>query len=160
MGGDLPVVTLRLMTEPEFRAYRARAIDDYAAEVARNTGISDAAAREHAERTTAEELSDGVASPGQRLLIAEDADGERIGHVWLSSKPETDKCFIYDIEVEASVRGKGYGRRLLDLIDHEARAMGVSRIELNIYEDNRVARHLYETSGYREMQRQMVKQLD
>ena len=38
--------------------------------------------------------------------------------------------------------------------------MGVSRIELNVYADNEVARRLYETTGYLETSRNMVKLLD
>ena len=48
----------------------------------------------------------------------------------------------------------------MELIVDEARAVGVSRIELNVFADNPVARHLYETEGYVEMSRQMVKLLD
>ena len=38
--------------------------------------------------------------------------------------------------------------------------MGLGRIELNVHADNEVARSLYESAGYREMRRQMVKLLD
>ena len=83
-----------------------------------------------------------------------------MGYLWLARKPETDTVFIYDIEVVAERRGEGFGRRLMELVDVESRAMGLSRIELNVHADNEVARSLYESAGYREMRRQMVKLLD
>ena len=159
-GRRAPDVTLRLMTEEEFEAYVEYVTAEYADEVARNTHISDEAARAKAERSMAESLPDGVHTAGHRLLIADGASGERVGHMWLAHKPEGDGLFIYDIEVDEEARGKGYGRRFMELIEDEARTMGVSRIELNVYADNDVARHLYETSGYLEMNRQMVKLLD
>jgi ribosomal protein S18 acetylase RimI-like enzyme len=160
VGSESPVLTLRVMTEEEFQAYVEYSNGEYAGEVARNTLISADAARAKAERSFAEGLPDGLHSDGQRLLVAEDADGRRVGHLWLALKPEAGCLFIYDIEVDERARGKGIGRRLMELIEDEARTMGVSRIELNVYADNEVARHLYETSGYLEMRRQMVKLID
>jgi ribosomal protein S18 acetylase RimI-like enzyme len=151
---------LRAMTDQEFDAYSEHSTARYAAEVARNTLIIDEAARAQAERSTVQELPDGMHTTGHRLLIVEDATGQRVGHMWLAHKPETDRLYIFDIEIDEAARGKGYGRRAMDLIVDEARAMGVSRIELNVFADNPVARHLYETAGYREMSRQMVKLLD
>jgi ribosomal protein S18 acetylase RimI-like enzyme len=148
------------MTDGEFESYSRSSTADYALEVARNTGISEADALAQAERTTAEALPDGVRTTGQRLMVAEDEGGGRIGHLWLAHKPESSMVFIYDIEVEAPLRGQGYGRRLLELVDDEARAMGATKVELNVFADNAVARHLYESAGYREMRRQMVKHLD
>ncbi len=65
--------------------------------------------------------------------------------------------WIYDIYVEESLRGKGYGRRLIELAEEEARRAGVTRMELNVARDNEGARSLYESVGYREMSRQMYK---
>ncbi len=58
------------------------------------------------------------------------------------------------------MRGHGLGRELLRLLEAEVRAAGMSRVELNVFGDNERARHLYETSGYTEMARQMAKDLD
>lgn len=148
------------MTDEEFETYSRSSTADYALEVARNTGVAEADALAEAERITAETLPDGVRTSGQLLMIAEGADGERVGHLWLAHRPESSMVFIYDIEVETSLRGHGYGRRLLELIDDEARAIGAIKVELNVFADNEVARHLYESAGYREMRRQMVKYLD
>ena len=148
------------MTDQEFDAYAEHSTARYAAEVARNTLIGDDAARAQAERSTAQELPDGLHTPGHRLAIVEDAAGHRVGHMWLAHKPETDRLYIFDIEIDEAARGKGYGRRCMELIVDEARAVGVSRIELNVFADNPVARHLYESEGYVEMSRQMVKLLD
>jgi ribosomal protein S18 acetylase RimI-like enzyme len=148
------------MTDEEFEIYSRSSTADYALEVARNTGVGEAHALAEAERITAETLPDGVRTPGQRLMVAEGGGGERVGHLWLAHRPESSMVFIYDIEVEASLRGQGFGRRMLELVDDEARAMGATKVELNVFADNAVARHLYESAGYREMRRQMVKHLD
>ena len=43
--------------------------------------------------------------------------------------------------------------------EEQARAMGVMRLELNVFGDNPVARSLYESLGYVEMSRQLYKDL-
>jgi ribosomal protein S18 acetylase RimI-like enzyme len=58
------------------------------------------------------------------------------------------------------MRGRGYGRCLMELAQEEAEGMGIARIELNVYGDNPRARALYESLGYVEMSRQMYKVLD
>jgi ribosomal protein S18 acetylase RimI-like enzyme len=160
MPGDPPVVSLRPMTQADYEAYVPLATEAYAIEVARNNRVSDEEGRARARRSFDTELPDGIHTPEHRLLIAEDADGEPVGNLWLARKAETDTLFIYDIEVVEARRGEGFGRRLMELVEAEGRAMGLSRVELNVHADNDVARSLYESVGYREMRRQMVKLLD
>lgn len=54
-----PQIELRTMTEQEYRAYRARAIQDYADEVGRNESIEPNAAFRHAERSFVDALPEG-----------------------------------------------------------------------------------------------------
>jgi GNAT superfamily N-acetyltransferase len=159
---SLPDVRLRPMSEDEFRAYRAWAVPDYAAEVQRNSGIGDRAASAHAERVFRDLLPQGLATAGNRLLIAEDpATGERVGLLWIARQRREGvaAAWIYDVMVEEPLRGKGYGRSIMQLAEDQAREMGVARLELNVFGDNAVARRLYTSLGYVEMSRQMGKEL-
>jgi ribosomal protein S18 acetylase RimI-like enzyme len=155
-----PVVTLRPMTEAEYEAYVPHATETYALDLARNNLVSEEEGWARSRRSFDTELPDGIHTPDQRLLIAEDAEGRVVGYLWLARKAETDTLFIYDIEVVAERRGEGFGRSLMEHVEVEGRAMGLGRIELNVHADNEVARSLYESAGYREMRRQMVKLLD
>jgi ribosomal protein S18 acetylase RimI-like enzyme len=148
------------MTETDYAAYVPRATEAYAVELARNNLVSEEEGLTRSRCSFETELPDGIHTPDQLLFIAEDAAGELVGYLWLARKPETDTVFIYDIEVVAERRGEGFGRRLMELVEVEGRAMGLSRVELNVHADNDVARSLYESAGYHEMRRQMVKLLD
>ena len=150
------------MTAEEFRAYRAWAVPDYAEEVRRNTGIGEAEALRHAERLVLDLLPDGLATRGHRLLTATNPDtGEKVGLLWIAVQPREGVAvaLIYDIQVEEPLRGRGYGRHLMELAEEQARDMGLARIELNVFGDNPVARALYERLGYVEMSRQLFKDL-
>jgi len=55
---------------------------------------------------------------------------------------------IHDIFVDASVRGKGIGRMLLDRVEAKARELNCCRLTLEVREDNHVARGLYRKVGF------------
>ena len=68
--------------------------------------------------------------------------------------------FIYDVEIDEAHRGKGYGRAAMELAEEQARALGIGRIELNVFGGNEVARKLYLSLGYVETSVQMGKDLE
>jgi len=55
---------------------------------------------------------------------------------------------IHDIFVDASARGKGIGRLLLEKIETKARALKCCRLTLEVREDNHPARTLYRKAGF------------
>ena len=55
---------------------------------------------------------------------------------------------IHDMFVDASVRGTGIGRMLLEKIENKARALRCCRLTLEVREDNYVARGLYRKVGF------------
>lgn len=55
---------------------------------------------------------------------------------------------IHDIFVQASVRGAGIGKLLLDRIEAKARSMNGCAITLEVREDNHRARRLYSKFGF------------
>jgi len=151
---------LRSMSDEEFAQFRSRAIDDYArAQV--DAGEWDSAdAHEQAESRTSELLPDGLQTPGMRLLVAETPEATLVGYVWISlGEPQRRAAWIYDIEVVAGERGKGYGRALLAAAEELVRDEGIATMGLNVFGENSVARRLYETSGYETTSLHMRKEL-
>ena len=58
---------------------------------------------------------------------------------------------IFDIVVKESLRGKGYGRQIVETILSEAAKRGVKKSYLQVMLNNPVALDLYEKLGYREI---------
>ncbi|MGL4511712.1 MAG: GNAT family N-acetyltransferase [Lacipirellulaceae bacterium] len=56
---------------------------------------------------------------------------------------------VHDLAVVPSVRGLGVGRRLLEAVEAEARALGCCKVTLEVLEGNDAARGLYERMGFR-----------
>ena len=150
------------MTEAEFEGYLRRAISGYAeANVAAGRWLPEDA-EEHAAADTAQLLPAGLATEDMLFYMAEAADGEVVGWVWLCLKsPRGDRAFawIYDIEVAADRRGKGYGRALLAAAEAELRRRDVPAVALNVFGPNVAAQRLYASAGYEPMSQQLRKEL-
>jgi ribosomal protein S18 acetylase RimI-like enzyme len=155
-------VRLRAMTEPELEAYLRHAISDYAtAHVSAGSWAAEGA-EERSAAEFAQLLPEGLATENMLLYMAEASGGEVVGWVWLClTSPRGDRGFawIYDIEVVADQRGRGYGRALLAAAEAELRSRDVPAVALNVFGPNVVAQRLYATAGFELMSQQLRKQL-
>jgi ribosomal protein S18 acetylase RimI-like enzyme len=150
------------MTEDELAKLRTSTAAEYAAEQVR-FGLSSA---EHARAAAVARLDEllpvGLETPGMRLLTAELSDSTIIGHLWLELRRDAAQqpsAWLYSIEVVEHLRGKGYGKALLDAAEEDAAIHGATTLGLNVFGANHVARHLYEGSGYEITAQQMHKPL-
>ena len=143
--GEPGRVTLRPMTT-EFLAYRERLVTEYAQDIFGIGAFADlAAALDASEQSTRELLPDGPDTPGQHLWSAYDGD-TAVGILWIAV--DGPKAYIYDIEVHADQRRRGYGREILDAGALAARDLGAEVLGLNVFGHNDAARALYERAGY------------
>ena len=71
---------------------------------------------------------------------------------WCDISPETLPGFTHvgrlGMGVHADFRGRGIGSRLLKATLEKARAIGLERVELEVYASNTVAIALYERAGF------------
>jgi GNAT superfamily N-acetyltransferase len=90
--------------------------------------------------------------PDTALLIAEGADGERLGFAYLETlvdyfdrKPH---AHLAELAVARAAEGSGAGGALLAASEDWARAAGHSVLTLNVFEKNSHARAVYERRGF------------
>jgi ribosomal protein S18 acetylase RimI-like enzyme len=161
-GGDRPAPELRArpMTADEYETWLAHSRTGYASEVAAGRGIPLPDAERLARASYADALPDGLGTAGAHLVIGEDADGARVGILWVGPNPSgAGPAWVYDIEVDAARRGEGWGRALMREAERLAREDGYAEIGLNVFAENAVARQLYESLGFRPSSLQMRKPL-
>ncbi|NVK42943.1 MAG: GNAT family N-acetyltransferase [Oceanospirillaceae bacterium] len=73
------------------------------------------------------------------------------------SKLEADNSYyICGMALFPEYRGRGIGTELLDLAERQARAQGLDKTSLIVFEQNEGAYRLYQRSGYREVDRAAV----
>lgn len=150
---------LRPMTRAEFDAWLPRQVAAYAAKIAASGAMPADAAAKKAEQDTARYFHGGFATPGH-LVFRVMAGEVAVGWLWLAVPgPSLDPlmAWVFEIEIEAPFRGRGYGRAAMRLAEDVARAHGMTSLGLNVHGQNMVARSLYESLGYETMALQMKK---
>jgi len=149
------------MTPEEWVRYRATAVRAYAEDKVRSGAWSEADAVERSDGEFTALLPHGVATPDHHVRSIVDDAGELVGALWFG--PGTSgagrTCFIYDFEVIAAYRGRGFGRAALEALEPIVRELGYDAIALHVFGDNDVARNLYRSAGYLETDVSMRKPL-
>jgi ribosomal protein S18 acetylase RimI-like enzyme len=159
LSGEMAEVTVRAMSEPEFAGFRERAVRGYAAAHVQAGNWDAASSEERAARDMDGLLPQGPATPGMLLLSAEAEPGV-VGWIWIAlARDDEPGAWIYQIEIDPSHRGRGYGRALLAAAEEEVRRRGVTALGLNVFGENLIARRLYESAGYEATTVQMRKRL-
>ena len=162
MGEAARMITLRPMTDEEYRAYLALAVDDYAEEHVRAGNWTAEEAHAQAEAEYARYLPDGIRTAGQHLFqfVAGD-EAAPVGMGWLavSERNGAKEAFIYDIRVYPAFRRRGYARAALVALEDESRRLGARRIGLHVFAHNEAALALYAKAGYAATDHWMAKTL-
>jgi ribosomal protein S18 acetylase RimI-like enzyme len=138
-------LTIEPMTAAEFPAWQERSIIGYARLATAQDPPTDAAVAISRKGFIAL-LPDGLATDGHELWTLRQRD-RHVATLWLgNSKEET---YVYDVEVDESMRGKGFGRQIMYVAEQRAMALGLPQVRLNVHEHNQVAVQLYWKLGYR-----------
>ena len=94
---------------------------------------------------------DELAADGGALIVAR-ADGEAVGCAGLK-RIDDEAAEIKRVYIQPAHRGRGLGRPLIAAVEEEARRLGYRRVRLDTGHEQPAARHIYETSGYRSIER-------
>jgi ribosomal protein S18 acetylase RimI-like enzyme len=78
----------------------------------------------------------------------EQAVGFAVGIVGFSTFAAQPTLNVHDLGVSRGQRGRGIGRALLQAMEDRARQLGCCKLTLEVREDNRVARALYDAFGF------------
>ncbi|KAI5371040.1 putative GNAT domain, acyl-CoA N-acyltransferase, N-alpha-acetyltransferase 40 [Septoria linicola] len=64
------------------------------------------------------------------------------------STPAVPVLYVYEIHLNASLRGSGIGKNLMTLVEDMAKKVGVDKVMLTCFKSNHKARAFYERLGY------------
>lgn len=151
------------MSADEFDAWATHSVEGFVAQQVAAGLAPEDEARRSATRTFAEQVPDGVTTPGQHFLRAEEVGtGETVGHVWLRVREASTEVegYVYDVELVPAARGRGLGRATMLAAHDLARSLGATVMRLNVFGHNTVALGLYESLGYTVAGATMHRRLD
>jgi ribosomal protein S18 acetylase RimI-like enzyme len=153
------MLTFVPMSEVEVESWLSTTWDEYLAEILAS-GTDLVSAKRNVQSNKDQLFPEGKPTEGQYFLNIVD-DGAVVGSMWLKDplSESSGVWFIYDIVIDERFRGKGFGRRAMKLTEDWVRERGGTRLTLNVFGHNVVARGLYDSLGYRTQAMQMFKDL-
>jgi ribosomal protein S18 acetylase RimI-like enzyme len=154
------MIRLVPMTENEFEIYLEKTIPEYAADKTRAGDWSEEEALERSRKSYNQLLPQGVKTENNylfRILLEE--SGEKIGMIWMKHEVPRPLGFIFDIVLDESQRGKGYGKQTMLALDEFAAGLGIEEISLHVFAHNPPAMKLYNRLGYEITSQNMTKKL-
>ncbi len=145
-------VALARLSPTELAEFVERQIAEYADEKRRAGHWTAEEALERSRGAIQDLLGGDPGARGHRFFKGIDKGGNRIGWIWVGPPPEVFRLeraqWLYQITVEESVRGQGFGRGLLLAMQNLLAGEGVEALHLNVFKWNAVARNLYDSLGY------------
>jgi ribosomal protein S18 acetylase RimI-like enzyme len=154
------MVNLVPMTENEFEAYLEKTVPEYAAENVAAGYWSEEEALERSRKAFANLLPQGVKTENNYLFRVQMIEsGEKVGMIWMKHEAPRTHGFIYDIALDVSQRGKGYGKQTMLALEESARKLGLKTIGLHVFTNNTAAMKLYKGLGYEVTSQNMTKKL-
>jgi len=145
------MILFQNMTEADFTAFKEFLLEDYAQDLARNYRQPIDEARANSANQINRLLEQGVATPSHHLfnlVVSDEPTQPRVGYLWVEVDEQKKRCFIYDIYLEATYRGRGYGTQTLQLLETKMREQNIAYIGLHVFAHNTAARELYSKLGY------------
>lgn len=149
------------MTAQELARLLGSLEQGYAEDLVAHRGMTPEAALDRSSSQIRESLPAGVASEGVLLRMARVGDTE-VGWIWvtLPTVSAPNQAWIHNIEVHEEHRGRGYARRMIQLIEAELAQLKVPELGLNVFGTNTVAIGLYRSLGFEVTSQQMAKRIN
>ena len=85
------------------------------------------------------DIEEDIDTPRSKLAIAEDTQsGTPVGYVTMAIDPESRIGWIHNLAVDATLRGQGLGRRLIEHALEHFRAAGMTVAKIETLEQNTI----------------------
>jgi ribosomal protein S18 acetylase RimI-like enzyme len=144
-------IELTPMTAADFERYLPDLVTTYADDLMRADDLSAAGALERAATEVAQLLPQRETTPFHHVCILRAGlEDVPVGTIWFGAvgvRDHTVTC-IYDLAVDRSHRGRGFGTAALSELEEWSRLQHHDAVAVHVFEHNTGARHFYERSGY------------
>lgn len=156
------MVQLVPISAEEFDSYIVRQVSDYAEEKIAAGAWAKEGALERSKKEIKRLLPRGKDTESNFIFkIADDSTGVKVGTIWIKAFRDVGVpyAFVYDIIIDRDERRKGYGKAAMKALEAVVKELGLGRIGLHVFGHNEAAIKLYETSGFRVTDINMMKTL-
>ncbi|MCX7754928.1 MAG: GNAT family N-acetyltransferase [Anaerolineales bacterium] len=138
------------MSDEDFAAFLRKSIPEYAYDQTRSGNWTAHEAMGKARAEFQQMLPQGPRTPNQHLRVMLDERDRKIGMVWyfVDTRGERYKAFLIDFFFFSEDRHKGREKEAFAVLEDELRALGVQRIELQVFSHKLDEVALYQNNGF------------
>ena len=162
------MMTLRKMTEDEFRAFKKFSVADYAVDLMKGRDMNPEQALMEAEKEFSADLPDGLDTECSFMMNIEDGNENKVGWIYFKyyTREDDDQYYVFleDLLIFESERRRGFASAAIREMNTLARQDGCSSSVLFVWDHNPEGMSLYEKCGYKPYNREeggtyMVREL-
>ncbi|PUB07223.1 GNAT family N-acetyltransferase [Paenisporosarcina sp. OV554] len=151
------MVKLDLMNSDDYQKYITSAIESYAEEKVLSGNWNEEESIMKAKEEYTMLLPKGEKTENNYLYTIRKND-KAIGVIWFALKSQNEG-FIYDINILEEHQGFGYAKEAMKQIEAVGQKLGINKIGLHVFGQNKIARGLYEKLGYQDTNVLMAKNI-
>ena len=141
---NLDDLVVREMTNDEFRRYCDFSFENFLTESAKSSGQSIVELRKRLGKAP-----DTRSANDLWFIVL--LKNEGAGFVWIQLRPDLKVAFGYDIFLDPKFRSQGIGRETISRCAEAVRSHGIQCVKICEFEDNAIARDLYQSLGFKEI---------
>jgi len=139
---------LKKMSKKEFTVYFEDKIERYSDVLLENVHeISSEEPLSKARKQLNNLLPKGLETHNHHLYNIYEAD-QLIGFIWLKVEKEKKSAFLYEIFIFEEFRGKGFGTKVMKIVEEWLEQEGIQYLKLHVFGNNEGARKLYQELGF------------
>ena len=147
------MLNLIYMNQEEYQSYIKDSLEEFKRQLLLTGDRTEQEAEETANKQIFIILPDGIKTKDHFFFnVVDDTNGKKVGILWLATIYDdkgTPAIFIYDIRIEADLRGKGYGKKTLAALEEFTKEKNINKVSLHVFGHNQVAFELYKKTGYK-----------
>jgi ribosomal protein S18 acetylase RimI-like enzyme len=153
------MVKLELKTSAQLASWLPGQVQHYVAERVK-AGENPDEAQQMSDAQFAQLFPNGTPAEGQFIMNVVDEEAV-VGTLWMGRPLSggSDTWYIFDIEIIKDARGRGLGRATMEAAEAWSRERGGTRVALNVFGPNLIARSLYDSMGYEVLATSMFKDI-
>lgn len=138
------------MSDDDFAAFLRKSVPEYAYDQTQAGNWTSHEAMGKARAEFQQMLPNGPKTPNQHLRIMLDDKDRKVGMVWyfVDMRGERPKAFLIDFFFFSEDRHKGYEKEAFGVLETELRALGVLRVELQVFSHKTDEVALYQNNGF------------
>ncbi len=141
------MIELRKMTDIELFNFNDLCIAELSEVFSLNMLEDDAKKKAEGEQYSL--LPEGV-NTTDHFLFTITQDRINIGSIWFAKLEKKQKyiAFIFYVGIDENLRGKGFGRTAMEIVEAEIKKIGLNTIRLHVLKNNSAAIKMYKKLSY------------